>query len=251
MSLATYCVENLAEQLAAGGALRLSGPEGRHAITVKRVREGEEIMLISGTGTWARARVDSLLGKEEALLSALDHGKAEEPRPRVTVAQALPKSERSELAIDLGTQAGADAFLPWQAEHCVAKWVGAKKIERGIAKWRHAAFAAAKQSRRLRVPPILDLHTTSQLRDVIRGVCSRGGLALILEGEAAQPITAYDLDVAEILLIVGPEGGISPAEREELGAAGAQEVRLGPEVLRTASASMVALAAIGVFTQRW
>lgn len=251
MSLATYCVEDLAEQLAAGGSLRLRGPEGRHAITVKRVREGEEIMLISGTGTWARARVDSLLGKEEALLSALDHGEAPEPRPRVTVAQALPKSERSELAIDLGTQAGADAFLPWQAEHCVAKWSGAKKVERGLSKWRHAALAAAKQSRRRRVPTIGDVHSTAQLVEAIRDLRSRGGVALLLEGDAGQPIAECDLDVPEVLLVVGPEGGISPAERAELGAAGAQEVRLGPEVLRTASASMVALAAIGVLTQRW
>ena len=224
------------------GTVTLDGPEGRHAVSVKRIVAGERIMLIDGRGTHATVTVTATRGKDELTGVVEERDADKQPRPRVSVVQALPKAERSELAVDLATQAGADEIIPWQAERCVAKWVGAK-AGKGVAKWQAAATAAAKQSRRTRIPTIHEPMTTAQVADYLRGK-----KALVLHEEAATPLREVDLDVDELVLIVGPEGGIGD---EELARLGAQAVKLGPEVLRTASAAMVALAAIGVLTGRW
>ena len=78
-------------------------------------------------------------------------------QPRVIVVQALPKGERSELAVDLATEAGADALIPWAASRCVARWV-AGKVDKGGDRWRQVAREAAKQSRRTRFPLVEPLH---------------------------------------------------------------------------------------------
>lgn len=227
------------------GTVTLSGPEGRHAVTVKRIQPGERIMLVDGHGTHATVTVTATRGREELTAEVDEVGVGKQPRPAVTVVQALPKAERSELAVDLATQAGADEIVPWQAERCVAKWVG-PKAAKGVAKWEAAALAAAKQSRRTRVPVVREPVTTAQLAEFIAGRPT-----LVLHEESATPLREIDLDVDELVLIVGPEGGIGPEELARLTDAGARAVRLGPEVLRTASAAMVALSAIGVLTGRW
>ena len=227
------------------GEVSLGGQEGRHAVTVKRIRTDEQILLIDGRGTWATVTVTAITGRDALTGRVEEVGVDEQPRPRVTVVQALPKAERSELAVDLATQAGADEIVPWQAERCVAKWVGAKAAK-GVAKWEAAALAAAKQSRRTRIPAVHEPVDTAGLATLLAG-----RTALVLHEESATPLREIDLDVEELVLIVGPEGGIGPEELERLTAAGARAVKLGPEVLRTASAAMVALSAIGVLTARW
>lgn len=227
------------------GPVVLDGAEGRHAVSVKRIQAGERIMLIDGLGSFARVLVTATRGKDELSGEVEERGVDKQPRPAVTVVQALPKAERSELAVDLATQAGADAIVPWQAERCVARWAG-PKAAKGAAKWEATALAAAKQSRRTRIPQIHEPVTTAQLAELIAGKT-----ALVLHEDSAVPLREIDLDADEIVLIVGPEGGIGPAELQRLTDAGARAVRLGPEVLRTASAAMVALSAIGVLTGRW
>ena len=227
------------------GRVLLSGPEGRHAVSVKRIQAGERIMLVDGRGAFAEVLVTATRGKDELEGDVVEQGVAEPPRPAVTVVQALPKADRSELAVDLATQAGADAIVPWQAERCVARWVG-PKAAKGVAKWEAAATSAAKQSRRARIPQIHQPVTTGRLTELIAGKT-----ALVLHEDSAVPLRDVDLDVEELFLIVGPEGGIGPEELERLTGAGARAVKLGPEVLRTASAAMVALSAIGVLSDRW
>ena len=168
------------------------------------------------------------------------------PRPTVTVIQALPKAARSELTVDLLTQAGADVIVPWQAGRSVANW--GKKQDKGLAKWRAAARAAAKQSRRSRIPEITPVGDQAAVAALIQAA----PLALILHEDATGKITDQPVaQVDSVVLIIGPEGGISPAELDAFTTAGAHPVRLGPEVLRTASAGMVALAALGAVTDRW
>jgi 16S rRNA (uracil1498-N3)-methyltransferase len=227
------------------GRVLLDGPEGRHAVAVKRIQAGERIMLVDGRGTHAVVLVTATRGKDVLEGEVEESGVDKQAGPRVTVVQALPKAERSELAVDLATQAGADAIVPWQAQRCVAKWTG-PKAAKGVAKWEAAALAAAKQSRRTRIPEIHDVHTTAQLAEFLAGKT-----ALVLHEDSATPLREIDLAVDEIVLIVGPEGGIGEEELAQLTAAGARAVKLGPEVLRTASAAMVALSAIGVLTDRW
>ena len=160
--------------------------------------------------------------------------------------QALPKSERSELAIELATEAGADAFVAWQSQRCVARWDGAAKVDKGLRRWAAVARSAARQSRRAFIPTVDGVLSTAQLAGRI------GGLTLVLHESATVPLA--DLGVAQadsVTLIVGPEGGITDEEVATLTEAGAVAVRLGPTVLRTSSAAAVALGAIGVLTRRW
>ncbi|MBC3185118.1 16S rRNA (uracil(1498)-N(3))-methyltransferase [Corynebacterium sp. zg-331] len=248
MSLPVFLCETLTEQTPLGWVLMLDGPEGRHAVTVKRLRVGESVELVNARGVRARAVVREVHGKTALSAEVRDLVVEAPPRPRVTVVQALPKSERSELAIDLATQAGADAFVPWQADRCVARWIGAKE-KKGREKWQAAAREAAKQARRARVPEVAAPVDTAGLVEMLRAAPQ--ARALLLHEEAAVSLSACDLDSEHLYLIVGPEGGVGEKEAERLRGAGAIPVRLGPEVLRTASAAMVGLAALGVLTDRW
>ena len=229
-----------------GEVIELTGDEGRHAVSVKRTSVGEQIELVDGHGTRAVITVIGVSGKDR--LTGVVDCAANEPasRPTVTVIQALPKAARSELTVDLLTQAGADVIVPWQAGRSVANW--GKKQDKGLAKWRAAARAAAKQSRRSRIPEITPVGDQAAVAALIQAA----PLALILHEDATGKITDQPVaQVDSVVLIIGPEGGISPAELDAFTAAGAHPVRLGPEVLRTASAGMVALAALGAVTDRW
>lgn len=229
-----------------GEVIELTGDEGRHAVSVKRTSVGEQIELVDGHGTRAVITVTGVSGKDQ--LTGVVDCAANEPasRPTVTVIQALPKAARSELTVDLLTQAGADVIVPWQAGRSVANW--GKKQDKGLAKWRAAARAAAKQSRRSRIPEITPVADQAAVVALIQAA----PLALMLHEDATGKITDQPVAQADsVVLIIGPEGGISPAELDAFTAAGAHPVRLGPEVLRTASAGMVALAALGAVTDRW
>lgn len=232
----------------AGDAITLSGPEARHAVTVKRMQQGEKLALIDGTGIRLTLTVTETSGKDHLTGTVESVTQLPEPNPRVTVVQAIPKSERAELAVDLATQAGADEIIAWQADRCVAKWDG-KKAPKAVAKWQAAAEAAAKQSRRDRIPQVRGPLTTRQL---VAELAERAESAsvLVLHEEATESIREVGLH-GEVFLLVGPEGGIGEEELTTLREAGAVAIKLGPEVLRTASAAMVALAAIGMRTERW
>lgn len=229
-----------------GEVIELTGDEGRHAVSVKRTGVGEQIELVDGHGTRAVITVTGVSGKDQ-LVGVVDCVANEPvPRPTVMVIQALPKAARSELTVDLLTQAGADVIVPWQAGRSVANW--GKKQDKGLAKWRAAARAAAKQSRRSRIPEITPVADQAAVVALIQAA----PLALMLHEDATGKITDQPVAQADsVVLIIGPEGGISPAELDAFTTAGAHPVRLGPEVLRTASAGMVALAALGAVTDRW
>ncbi|MDY6050768.1 MAG: 16S rRNA (uracil(1498)-N(3))-methyltransferase [Corynebacterium sp.] len=234
--------------LTAAAEVMVTGSEGRHAVTVKRLTPGEVISLVDGHGTRATATVTATTGKDQlhAHIDAVVHIPA--PTPTVSVVQAIGKSERAELTVDLLTEAGVDEIIPWAASRSIGSWAG--KAEKARAKWINAATQAAKQARRAWIPQVGSLASTA---DVCARVRAENTVGLVLHEEASVPLVeALPAPApASIVLIVGPEGGISPAEVEQFVAAGARPVRLGPEVLRTATAGMVALAVIGAYTERW
>lgn len=243
----------------AGAHATLRGVEGRHAVTVTRLRPGEQVILGDGRGATALAEVTATSGKDALSVRALSYRFTDRPRPRVTVVQALPKSERSELVVELATEAGADAIVPWQAARCVARWSGGKgdrgrsdKADKGVAKWRATASTAAKQSRRPWIPDVSDLATTTVVRARCAEIIGAGGQVLVLHEQGARSF-ARTLNAAapEVLLVVGPEGGLADSEINDFTALGATPVVLGPEVLRTSTAAAVALGAIGGLTDRW
>jgi 16S rRNA (uracil1498-N3)-methyltransferase len=229
----------------------VDGDEGFHAANVRRIRPGEHLDLADGAGTLAHCVVEDV-GKGRLTARVLDRRTVTPAAPSVTVVQALPKSDRSELAVELATEAGADAFLAWQAERCVARWDSAARVDKGLRRWRAVARAAARQSRRPFIPDVDGVVPTPELAPRVGGWVHAGGIVLMLHESATEPIAGLPLAQADSLtLLVGPEGGISEDEVATLTAAGARAVRLGPTVLRTSTAAAVALGALGVLTSRW
>ncbi|MGY4102842.1 16S rRNA (uracil(1498)-N(3))-methyltransferase [Nocardia sp. R16R-3T] len=232
-----------------GAVAVLDGAEGRHAATVRRTRVGEAITLSDGNGLLAESEVVAAQ-KDRLELTVLSRVLSEPPRPRVTVVQALPKSDRSELAVELMTEAGADAIIPWQAHRCVANWEG--KAHKAVEKWRGAARSAARQSRRAYIPEVADLRHTHDLLDSIRDIVAAGGVVVALHESGVARFVELPFDKAtEVMLIVGPEGGLDDSELSAFAAAGADVTLLGPTVLRTSTAAAVALGALGALTPRW
>lgn len=215
----------------------LTGAEAQHA-HVKRIEPGESIMLIDGHGLTAQATATSIT-KDRVTCKIVAHEVVPQPSPRVTVVQAIPKSERAELAVDLAVQAGADAILPWISHRTIARWPENKQA-RLVEKWQNQAIASAKQARRAWIPEVRGVVTSGWLGGVDKQ-------KLVLHEDAETSIRDVEFD-DELLLIVGPEGGIGEDELELIGGTA---VHLGPEVLRTASAAFAGLCAIGVLTQRW
>ena len=233
-----------------GELVELGGAEGFHAATVRRLRVGEQLTLGDGAGVLATCAVVSAerCGLSARVLQRRDVAPA---APSVTVVQALPKSERSELAVELATEAGADGFVAWAASRCVARWEGAR-AEKGLRRWRAVARAAAAQSRRAWVPEVSGVWSTGQLARWAGEQVSSGAAVLVLHESASAALASVDLvGTATVALLVGPEGGVSDDEIAALVAVGARAVRLGPTVLRTSTAAAVALGALGVLTGRW
>lgn len=238
----------LAEQLPPEGAeTTLDGPEGRHAATVRRLRPGERLVLTNGQGQLALCEVGGT-GRDRLRLRVLRRGSEPAPALRVTLAQALIKGQRGELAVELAVEAGVDAVVPWRAARCVAQWEAGPREAKALARWRQSAHEAAKQSRRAWFPPV----TQPVSITVLAQRCAAAAGCLVLHERATEALRCVPLPPAgELLLVVGPEGGLTADEVVTLTAAGGQPVRLGPAVLRSSSAGAVALGAIGALSERW
>lgn len=237
----------LCDPLPAGGSLVLDGAEGRHAATVKRIRVGEDVQLSDGRGTLAQA-VAEAVGRDQVTLRITERATLPAPAPRVLLAQALIKGDRGELAVELATEAGVDGVLPWRAARCIARWDDGPRGDKALSRWRSTVREAAKQARRPWLPVVEEPVGTAALARRVGAVAG----ALVLHEGATASLAEVDLPVAgDLLLVVGPEGGVTDAELDELVAAGARPVRLGAEVLRASTAAAVALGALGVRTGRW
>ncbi|HEY6480364.1 MAG TPA: 16S rRNA (uracil(1498)-N(3))-methyltransferase [Streptosporangiaceae bacterium] len=230
----------------------MAGAEGRHATTVRRLRPGEHVDITDGAGTMASCVVTTA---RPGVLELAVTGRVLEPAPvpRLTVVQALPKGDRGELAIETMTEVGVDVLVPWAAERSVAVWRG-DKAARGAARWRSTALAAAKQARRSWLPEVTEVASTAEVAARVAAIVSEGqGLAVVLDPDAPQPLPAVAgaPGLTDIVLLVGPEGGISPAEAGVFAAAGAVGARLGPTVLRASSAGAIAAALVMTAAGRW
>jgi len=230
-----------------GSVVRLDGPEGRHAVSVRRLGVGERLDLVDGFGRRVTGAVAAVVDKQSLDVDVLSADDEALPQPRVIVVQALPKGDRGELAVELLTEVGVDVIVPWSAANCVTQWRG-DRVERAHRRWADAAQAAAKQARRARFPVVEPLASTAEVLARI----AHASTSLVLHEEAQAPVSAIAAPTGgDLLLVVGPEGGLTDAERTSLREAGATEVRLGPAVLRTSSAGIAAVAALMAPTSRW
>ncbi|MFD3482506.1 16S rRNA (uracil(1498)-N(3))-methyltransferase [Streptomyces sp. NPDC058665] len=229
------------------GTVTLDGPEGRHAVSVRRLRAGEEVVLTDGAGTGAHGTVEAVHGKDRLDVAVTGVRIEDEPRPRITVVQALPKGDRGEVSVETMTETGVDAIVPWQAARCITQWRG-ERGAKSLAKWRATAREAGKQSRRLRFPDVAEAMTSKEVAALLAGA----DFAAVLHEEGSEPLATAELPAAgSIVLVVGPEGGVSPDELALFADAGAAPYRLGPTVLRTSTAGTAACALLLARTGRW
>ncbi|WP_017935624.1 16S rRNA (uracil(1498)-N(3))-methyltransferase [Nocardioides sp. Iso805N] len=245
MSLPVHLVPELSG-IAVGDEVTVDGDEAHHAVAVRRLRVGERVVLTDGRGVAVTGAVAST-GKRVFVVGVDEVAHSEPPAPAVTVVQALPKGERGELAVEVLTEVGAARIVPWAASRSVAVWKG-ERAEKSLAKWRATAREAAKQARRSWFPEVGPLATTAEVVDLIGAAAT----AVVLHEDGGARLG--DIDVHEtggLLLVVGPEGGLDPAEIEAFETAGAVTVRLGAEVLRTSTAGLAAVSALLARTPRW
>lgn len=235
----------LLDPLPDGAEFALTGDEGRHAARVKRLGVGEPLLVGDGRGTVCECTVTAI--RPDGLdLTVTARREVRRPDPRLVVVQALAKGERSELAVEILTELGVDEIVPWAAARSIVQWRG-ERGAKALARWRSTAREAAKQSRRARLPAVTDAASTAE-------VAARIGMSagLVLHESADRPLAAAPLpDTGELILVVGPEGGIAPDELAAFTAAGAVTVRMGQPVLRTSTAGAAALAALSARLGRW
>jgi 16S rRNA (uracil1498-N3)-methyltransferase len=235
------------DRLRVGGLVRLDGPEGRHAVLVKRLTVGEEVVLTDGAGAGVRGTVAAVEGKDLLDVTVAEVLDEPEPRLRITVVQALPKGDRGELAVELMTEIGVDEIVPWAASRCITQWKGDRGAK-SLAKWRATAREAGKQSRRLRFPVVREAMSTRQVAQLLGGAA----LGAVLHEEGARPLAAAALPAeGSVVLVVGPEGGVAPEELRVFAEAGAEAYLLGPSVLRTSTAGVAAGALLLGRSGRW
>jgi 16S rRNA (uracil1498-N3)-methyltransferase len=221
-----------------GDRVVVDGQEGRHAATVKRIRVGEHLDLVDGVGTRCTCVVVSST-KDTVTCDVVTRAVEPPASPKLTLVQALAKGDRGELAVELATEVGVDEIRPWAAARCQLSWDG-ERGAKALERWRSTAREAGKQSRRARFPIVGDLLRTQD-------ISALGGQLLILHEAASVPLSSVPLS-GDVVLVVGPEGGVSPEELELLGGTA---VRLGPSVLRTSTAGAAAAAVVSSRTGRW
>lgn len=216
----------------------LDGPEGHHAATVRRTRVGEVVDLVDGRGTRCTGPVTATT-KTSVTVAVSSRTTEPVPASRITLVQALAKGDRGELAVELATEVGVDEVVPWAAARCVTRWDG-ERGAKGLERWRATAREAAKQSRRAWFPQVCELRTTAE-------VAALPGSLLVLHESASVPLSSVAVE-GDVVLVVGPEGGITDAELDTLGGTA---VRLGPTVLRTSTAGAAAIAVLSARLGRW
>jgi len=230
--------------LAVGSLVEVTGDEAHHLAQVRRVGPGESVTLTDGRGHGVRGPVRAV-DRLKATVEVADLLVEAPRRPFLTVVQALPKSDRAELAVDLMTELGVDRIVPWQAARSIGRWRG-ERGEKARAKWAAVARAAAKQSRRLIVPEVAPLATTHEVAELL----GQAGLPVVMHETATTPVSVLR-PAAEVPLtvVIGPEGGIAPDELALFEAAGARAFSMGPTVLRTSTAGAVAVAQLRLLAE--
>ena len=232
------------DQVRIGGIVEVTGDEARHAVVVKRTRPGESVLLADGAGRAVRGRV--VAAEKNRLALEVTEILASPPRAhRFVVAQALAKGDRSELAVEIMTELGVDEILAWQASRSIVRWQG-ERGAKSLGRWAATAREATKQSRRFQIPEVSAADTSRVVERI-----GAAELALVLHESAEKTLSRVNLpEAGEILLIVGPEGGISPDELERFQQAGAVPVRISDGVLRTSTAGAIAIGQLTVLGER-
>ena len=234
-----------AVDLTVGTTVYLQGAEAHHAATVARLAVGEEFLVGDGRGTRATARALTVAPADVSCI-VVESSFHDPASPEIWIVQALAKGDRDEMAIQACTELGVDRVIPWHARRSVSVWHGAKR-EKGVERWHKIVREASKQSLRARVPLVEKLMTTEE----VAGLGSSHQLVLLDPG-ASDRLAAYlPPRNKAVVVIIGPEGGVDPREKELFLGSGACELKLGDQVLRTSSAGPAAVAVLNSAMGRW
>ena len=234
---ALFFVEDL--PIRVGQIYVFDNEDANHAVRVLRMAAGETFMLADGTGAWSQVKAFAIK-KKSMEVEVIASGFQEALATTITVVQALPKSDRAREAIELLTEAGVDRIVPWAASRSIGKVSDKFSI---------TAREASKQSRRLRIPEVTDIATTEQICEAIK----LSDLAIVFHENTDVKLSdcVSSHNVAHLLIIIGPEGGITTAELDQFRQAGAKIALLGRPILRSAHAGIAAVAAVSALLKVW
>ena len=242
--MALHFLVESSSDAAVGDLVSLTGAEAKHAAVVRRLRVGEAVTVGDGAGVWLTGVA------EEVSPSRVDVRVSERstdpaPTPRLVLVQALAKGDRDELAVQAACELGVDEIVPWQASRSISRWEGAKAVK-GRERWATIVREAAKQAHRAWVP---EVSVPASTADLVKRASSER--VLLLDPSATTRLSELEPDGRDLVLVVGPEGGISDDELVKLSDAGAERVLLGDTVLRTSTAGPAAIAVLSVALGRW
>lgn len=222
-----------------GGLYEFSNDDANHAIRVLRMQAGAEFMLSDGKGSWSRV-VAQEVKKKSMQVRIVESGFQEPLATTITVVQALPKGDRAKEAVELLTEVGVDRIVPWSS---------ARSIGKGSDKFAITAREASKQSRRFRIPEVTDVATTAQICDAIKV----SDLAIVFHESATAKLSdqVSSHNVEHLLIIIGPEGGLTDEEIAAFTQSGAKVALMGRPILRSAHAGIAAVSAVSALLKVW
>jgi 16S rRNA (uracil1498-N3)-methyltransferase len=222
----------------------ISGPEARHAASVSRLRVGESISVTNGRGLVITGNAVTVSSDRIEVRIETRREDASES-PTISLVQALAKGDRDELAIQMATELGVDSVYPWSASRSISVWSG-PKVAKGVERWTSIVREASKQAMRSRIPAVSEPVTVNHI-----SAMATTHQVLVLDPTGSEALTAIELYDAPLVVVVGPEGGISPQELQQLSDSGAHIVRLGPTVVRTSTAGAAAISVLNSRLGRW
>ena len=222
-----------------GGSYEFANDDANHAIRVLRMQVGDEFMLSDGNGSWSQV-VAQEVKKKSMQVRITDSGFQAPLATTITVVQALPKGDRAKEAIELLTEAGVDRIVPWAS---------ARSIGKGSEKFAITAREASKQSRRFRIPEVTEVATTAQICEAIK----LSDLAIAFHESATSKLSdqVSSHNVEHLLIIIGPEGGLTDEEIGAFTEAGAKVALMGRPILRSAHAGIAAVSAVSALLKVW
>lgn len=220
----------------------ITGPDARHIGRVLRLGPGTEIVVVDEAGHAARAEITAV--EAAAVHAAVRERLAADHEPPVTVtlAQGLPKGDKFEYIVQKAVELGAAAVWPLACENCTVRYDATKQGSRR-ERWQKIAAEAAKQCGRDAVPAVATVRATAA---ALAEAGADTEIIMLYEGQGGEPLREIlaGSGASSYLLLIGPEGGFSPAEVELCRSRGARVATLGPRILRTETAALAALAIV-------